>query len=60
MQPTGDGGNHKRAARARTISLDITDRRDALDRRLAEAMERIERVRSKALAAVGTMLMQDS
>jgi hypothetical protein len=36
--------------------LDLTDQPDVLDLKLLEAIERIERVRSKALMAVGTMI----
>lgn len=59
MQPRR--GNQKRGAEtaARRVSLDLTERQDALDRRLVEAMERIERIRSKALLAVGTMLADE-
>lgn len=42
-------------AQRRTITLD-DERVVDLDRRLMEAMERIERVSSKARMAVGTML----
>ncbi|MFA5889495.1 MAG: hypothetical protein WDA27_00850 [Actinomycetota bacterium] len=41
------------------ISLDVTDQQDVLDRKMREAIERIERVRSKALLAVGSMLAAD-
>lgn len=38
--------------------LDLTDQRDALDRKMSEAIERIERVRSMALLAVGRMMAE--
>lgn len=40
-------------SRARRVRLDDTG---DLDRKLSEALERIERARSKALVAVGTIL----
>jgi hypothetical protein len=36
--------------------LDLTEQRDVLDLKLLEAIERIERVRSKALVAVGSII----
>lgn len=44
------------ATRVRKVSLDTLDPQDHLDRKMLEAIARIERVRSMALAAVGTML----
>lgn len=42
--------------RGRKVSLDLTETQDVLDLKMLEALERIERVRSKALSAVGSML----
>ena len=44
------------ATRSRRTSLDLTEQRDVLDLKLLEAIERIERVRSKALVAVGSII----
>lgn len=55
MKPTRDNEKRASATRAKRRSLDITDERE-IDLKLVEALERIERVRSKALAALGTML----
>ncbi len=54
MQPSG--GNKKRisASRRQGDSLDRTQRE--IDLKMVEALARIERVRSKALAALGTMI----
>jgi len=51
-------GNRKSGAatRTRSVSLDLTDGSEALDRKLAEAIERIERLRSKAAMAAGSIL----
>ncbi len=48
--------NQATATRARRVSLDLTDRQDVLDLKMAEVLARIERVQSMALQAAGTML----
>lgn len=48
--------NTAAATRPRRASLDLTEQQDVLDLKLLEAIERIERVRSKALVAVGSMI----
>jgi hypothetical protein len=48
--------NQNTATRGRRVSLDLTDRQDVLDLKMAEVLERIERVQSMALQAAGTML----
>jgi hypothetical protein len=47
----GEGATH-----ASRPSLDLTGQQDVLDLKLLEAIERIERVRSKAMMAVGSMI----
>lgn len=59
MQQTRGTRKCESAMDHRRISLDVTDQQDALDRKMREAIERIERVRSKALLAVGSMLAAD-
>lgn len=58
MQTRRDNRKTATATRGATISLDLTDGQEVLDRKLAEAIERIERVRSKAAIAVGSLLTQ--
>jgi len=49
--------NVKRGTDEQVVSLDLTDPKDdVIDLKLLEALERIERVRSKALSAVGSMI----
>lgn len=55
MQRTRQSEKQEGRTRARSVSLDVTDH-DALDLKMLEAIERIERVRSKAMLAVGSML----
>ena len=57
MQTTGHNRKRDAATRARRVSLDLTD--GDFDRKLLEAMERIERLRSKATVAVGSLLAAD-
>jgi hypothetical protein len=56
MQQTRGNRKQTGATRAQRISLDSVEQNDTLDLRMLEAMERIERLRSKALMAVGTLL----
>lgn len=56
MQSKRQHRNHGGATHARRISLNVAERQDVLDLKLLEAMERIERVRSKAAIAVGSMI----
>lgn len=57
MQSRRDSRNTEGATRARRVSLDLTDSSsEALDRKVMEAIERIERLRSKTLVVVGAML----
>jgi hypothetical protein len=50
-------GNAKPGTDDQVVSLDLTDPKDdVIDLKLLEALERIERVRSKALNAVGSMI----
>lgn len=56
MQPRRASRNHGTATRARRMSLDLTDKQDAIDLRMLEVLERIERVQSMALRAAGTLL----
>lgn len=57
-QPKRGSGTPKGAPSARTISLDTVEAHDALDRKLIETLERIERLRSKAMLAAGLMLAE--
>lgn len=56
MQSSRHNRKSIEAPRARRTSLDLTEKQDVLDLKLIEAIERIERVRSKALVAVGSMI----
>lgn len=56
MQSRRNNRNTVDATRPRRTSLDLTEQDDVLDLKLIEAIERIERVRSKALVAVGSMI----
>ena len=56
MQSRRDGKALSGATRTRGISLDLTDQQDVLDLKMVEALERIERLHSKAISAVGSML----
>lgn len=56
MQSSGGIRNRSGATRPRRTSLTRTDGADVIDLKLMEAIQRIERVRSKALMAVGTMI----
>ena len=58
MQQRRGNRNATAATRPRRTSLDLTEQRDVLDLKLLEALERIERVRSKALVAVGSMMTE--
>lgn len=58
MESRRTKGKSTGATQGRRVSLDLTDRSDTLDLMLMEAMERLERVRSKAVLAVGTMLAE--
>lgn len=57
MQARTNKRNRTVATRSRKISLDLTDepQSELLERKMIEAIERIERLRSKALY-VGSML----
>jgi len=59
MQSSRSSRNHTAATRNRHVSLDLTEHSDVLDLKLLEAIQRIERVRSKALMAVGSMMAGD-
>ena len=54
MQPSGGNKKRNSASRRQGDSLDRTQRE--IDLKMVEALARIERVRSKALAALGTMI----
>ncbi|MHB8511546.1 MAG: hypothetical protein ACYDCC_05145 [Actinomycetota bacterium] len=54
MQPIED--NQKRTAASRPASDSFHPVEQEIDLKLVEALERIERVRSKALAALGNMI----
>ena len=56
MQSRQATQNRSKATRTRRVSLDLTDRQDVLDLKMAEVLARIERVQSMALEAAGTML----
>lgn len=58
MQSRRESGDLTAATRGRRISLDLRDQQDVLDLKMTEAIERIERLRSKALSAVGSMLAE--
>lgn len=55
MQPREDNQKRSGATRPKRISLEQVEAQE-IDLKLVEALARIERVRSKALAALGTML----
>lgn len=55
MRTTRDNRKPKAATDHASVSLDLTDGQE-LDRKLAEAIERIERLRSRAAIAVGSLL----
>src|ERR1041384_3384318 len=56
MQSRRGTRNQATATRARHVSLDLSERQDALDMRLIQVLERIERVQSIALEAAETLL----
>ncbi len=56
MQSSGGIRNGSVATRPRRTSLNRKEGADVIDLKLIEAIERIERVRSKAMMAVGTMI----
>lgn len=56
MQSRQGTRNQKTATRSARASLDLTERQDVLDLKMAEVLARIERVQSMALEAAGTML----
>jgi hypothetical protein len=55
MQPREDNQKRSGATRPNQRSFQHTEAQE-IDLKLVEALERIERVRSKALAALGSML----
>lgn len=56
MQPRRENRNGQPETRLRTVSLEQADDKDCVDLKLLEAIERLERVQSKALDALGAML----
>jgi hypothetical protein len=57
MQSSRDNRNRHRETRRRTVSLDQPKDNDSIiDLKLLEAIERLERVQSKALNALGSIL----
>lgn len=56
MQSRRGSRKVRSATRGQRVSLDLTDKQDVLDLKLIEALEAIERVRSKAMLAVGSMI----
>ena len=56
MQETRASRKRDGATPVRRISLDKVETQDALDRKMLEAIERIERLQSRTLLAVGSIL----
>jgi hypothetical protein len=56
MQSRRDIRNGRAETRRRTVSLDTPKDDDTIDLKLLEAIERLERVQSKALNALGSFL----
>jgi hypothetical protein len=56
MQSSRDIRNRQPETRRRTVSLDQPKDNDSIDLKLLEAIERLERVQSKALNALGSIL----
>ncbi|HEX9695743.1 MAG TPA: hypothetical protein VGB64_05450 [Actinomycetota bacterium] len=56
MQPRKDIQNPIPATRPHRDSLDGSETHQEIDLKMVEALARIERVRSKALAALGTLI----
>ncbi|HVL90976.1 MAG TPA: hypothetical protein VM841_12155 [Actinomycetota bacterium] len=56
MQPRKDNQKRITATHAMHDSLDATEAHHEIDLKMVEALQRIERVRSKALAALGTLI----
>ena len=56
MRSRRDIRNGQAETRQRTVSLDTPKDDDSIDLKLLEAIERLERVQSKALNALGNIL----
>lgn len=56
MQPREDNKTRTAATQAHHDSLDASETHLEIDLKMVEALARIERVRSKALAALGTLI----
>lgn len=56
MQPRKDNRNRIAASHAPSESLNASEEHYEIDLKMVEALQRIERVRSKALAALGTLI----
>lgn len=56
MQPREDNRKRTGATRPRPGSLSSTETEKEIDLKMVEALARIEQVRSKALAALGSLI----